>query len=79
MKQQQPPKPRGGANYVKPEGTRRVYVSVMLAPETVRLLDPYTQQRLRGQVIDIAVQAVLETGNLEDAQQRIVRLLGGNQ
>lgn len=53
------PKPRGGAHNVKPPEERRRYISVGLAPETIKLLEPYTSSSQRGRIIDEAVKAYL--------------------
>lgn len=52
-------KKHGGARWSLPEEKRRKRINVTLSPETIRLLEPYTRNGERGQIIDKAVQEYL--------------------
>lgn len=66
---------RGGAHNVKPPHLRRVQIAVGLKPDTLETLQPYTEASLRGKVIDLAVSVLLGNLDLDQARERVQKLL----
>ncbi len=54
------PTSHGGFRWQRPPELRRIRINVMLSPESIRLLEPFTRTGQRSQIIDAAIQEFLK-------------------
>jgi hypothetical protein len=54
------PTTHGGFRWSKPAELKHVRVNIMLSPEAIQLLEPYTRTGQRSKIIDAAVKEFLK-------------------